>query len=382
MFGGSAAPHAHPGPAAASGAMDDFPTRHTIEIFQVRQALLGARARGLDVERLLGRARIPTALLQSSHGRVTLHQYASLLAVLRHVMRDELWGLCAHPMPIGTFAAACRAALAAPTLGEAIRAGFGVCRLVLRDFSPHLRICDGLAHVVLPVRAVPDDALRYALRSFTFLGYGLLCWLAARRIALRGVRFIDDPSRSGADIARMFHAPLMYGAAHAGFSFEARWLDLPVVATADMLQAFLREAPVPLLIHYRGAARMTDRARSLLRARLHAQLPGLAEVARELGMSAQTLNRRLALEGSAYQALKNDLRRDAAIDYLTRSDLSLMEIANRLGFSEASTFHRSFKSWTGVAPGEYRRTAFDLGSNGGRRPPAGDQWTARGESAQ
>jgi AraC-like DNA-binding protein len=33
----------------------------------------------------------------------------------------------------------------------------------------------------------------------------------------------------------------------------------------------------------------------------------------------------------------------------------LLDIANRLGFSEASTFHRAFKGWTGQAPGIYRQ---------------------------
>ena len=60
-------------------------------------------------------------------------------------------------------------------------------------------------------------------------------------------------------------------------------------------------------------------------------------------------------EGQGFQVLKDDLRRDAAVEYLGRHELSLMDIAERLGFSESSTFHRAFKKWTGVSPGEYRR---------------------------
>ncbi|OGA58442.1 MAG: hypothetical protein A2710_23675 [Burkholderiales bacterium RIFCSPHIGHO2_01_FULL_64_960] len=344
--------------------MDDLPARHTIEIFQVRQTLRGALARGLDAERILRRAGIPTALLQSAHARVTLHQYATLLGVLRCVMRDEFWGLCSRPVPIGSFAYCCRAALRTSNLRDAITVAFGLYRLVLSDFSPHLRVTDGVAHIALPTRvAVPDDALRYALRSFTFLGFGLMSWLVARRIELGCVRFIDDPSRSGVDVARMFQAPLQYEADVAGFSFDARWLDLPIIPTPQSLEDFLRQAPANLLVNYRDQARTCDQTRTMLRARLDTQLPSLEQVAREFGISPQTLNRRLVREGNSFQALKNELRRDAAIDFLTRTDMTLTEIANHLGFSEASTFHRSFKSWTGVAPGEYRRTAFDLGSD-------------------
>jgi AraC-like DNA-binding protein len=48
------------------------------------------------------------------------------------------------------------------------------------------------------------------------------------------------------------------------------------------------------------------------------------------------------------------LRRELAEHYLLRSDLSVQEIASYLGFSEPRSFHRSFKHWTGMTPGEYR----------------------------
>ena len=61
--------------------------------------------------------------------------------------------------------------------------------------------------------------------------------------------------------------------------------------------------------------------------------------------SAQTLRRRLREEGSSYQEIKDNIRRDAAIGYLSRPQLSIMEIAQMMGFSEPSTFHRAFKKW-------------------------------------
>jgi AraC-like DNA-binding protein len=75
-----------------------------------------------------------------------------------------------------------------------------------------------------------------------------------------------------------------------------------------------------------------------------------------MAMTPQTLRRRLREEGHGFQALKDALRRDTAIACLTQPELTLIDIANRVGFSEASTFCRAFKKWTGVAPGEYRQT--------------------------
>ena len=60
-------------------------------------------------------------------------------------------------------------------------------------------------------------------------------------------------------------------------------------------------------------------------------------------------------EDATQQRIKDDLRRDVAIDLLGEASLSVAEVAERVGFNEASAFHRAFKKWTGVSPGAYRR---------------------------
>jgi len=101
---------------------------------------------------------------------------------------------------------------------------------------------------------------------------------------------------------------------------------------------------------------VSERIRRLLRRRLDGELPSLEDVGALMAMTPQTLRRRLRDEGHGYQELKDALRRDVAIELLAQPELTLIDIANRVGFSEASTFHRAFKKWCGVAPGEYRST--------------------------
>ncbi len=59
-------------------------------------------------------------------------------------------------------------------------------------------------------------------------------------------------------------------------------------------------------------------------------------------------------EGSSFQELKDHLRRDLAIYHLGRDELAIQDIAEQLGFSKPSAFHRAFKKWTGLTPGAYR----------------------------
>ena len=84
-------------------------------------------------------------------------------------------------------------------------------------------------------------------------------------------------------------------------------------------------------------------------------MPSLEAVSATLALTPQTLRRRLRDEGHGFQEIKDELRRDAAIALLAQPELTLLDIAMRVGFSDASTFHRAFKAWTGLAPGAYRQ---------------------------
>jgi len=103
-----------------------------------------------------------------------------------------------------------------------------------------------------------------------------------------------------------------------------------------------------------GERSITHRIREILGDDFREEMPGFDELTRLLGMSARTLRRRLEKEGTSYQRIKDVARRDAAIALLSREGLTVSEVAERVGFSDPSAFHRSFKKWTGQSPGSYR----------------------------
>jgi AraC-like DNA-binding protein len=81
----------------------------------------------------------------------------------------------------------------------------------------------------------------------------------------------------------------------------------------------------------------------------------LDEAAKELGMSARTLRRRLAEEDLTFAALLNDERKEAAMAMLRSRTLSIDDIAAKLGYSNAANFTRAFRQWTTMTPTSYRR---------------------------
>lgn len=328
------------------------PTHHTVAIQQVQRVLMGAQHRGMDVPALLSRAGIAPVLLDSALARVSQQQYAALLRVLRRALRDELWGLAAQPIRPGSFGLCMTQLVGCATLGEALRRGFAFYHLLLPDFAVRLSLAQGLAHIRFMPHRAGDPRLDFAIKAFMLFTFGSASWLVARRIPLVALDY--TAGMQSTETSRVYQAPVRHNQPHVGMAFEAHWLDLPVVQNPQSLREFLAGAPANLIVKYRDTNSVTDRIRRLLRKRLGEELPSLEEVGDTLAVTPQTLRRRLREEGRGWQQIKDELRRDAAIEYLVQTKLPLLDIANRVGFSEASTFHRAFKHWTGVAPGEYR----------------------------
>jgi AraC-like DNA-binding protein len=77
-------------------------------------------------------------------------------------------------------------------------------------------------------------------------------------------------------------------------------------------------------------------------------------VAKELGMSARTLQRRITDEGATFRQLLLEARQELARQYLTQSSIEITEAAYLLGYDDANSFHRAFKTWEGTTPGHWR----------------------------
>ena len=100
-----------------------------------------------------------------------------------------------------------------------------------------------------------------------------------------------------------------------------------------------------------------DRVRHAVAATLADEAPSLRRIARALGVSARTLTRRLAEEGTKFSAVVDAIRAEMASSLLHQRNLGVSEVSYLLGFSEPSAFTRAFQRWTGTSPTEFRRAA-------------------------
>ncbi len=102
-------------------------------------------------------------------------------------------------------------------------------------------------------------------------------------------------------------------------------------------------------------AHVTSQVRSLLLPRADHGYPKLDQVAEQLRLSPRTLKRRLQQQGTSFLLLLEEARQRDAIALLLHTDLSVAQIATRLGYQNPANFSRAFSKWTGEAPLHYRR---------------------------
>ena len=328
----------------------------TISICFVAAALQSVRDRGLNADEMLSNVGLASSLLQVPQARVSAKHYGALWRNIALALDDEFFGQDSRRMKSGSFAMLCHAAVACKTLGQALERSLRFYSLILDDISGTLVREAAEARIVLHERVAGAGQRVFAHELLLLMLYGVSCWLVGRRIPiLRAEYSFPEPAHS-AEYRLMYCADLRFERPNTAIAFEAGYLDLPVLQNERSIKEFLRTAPESILLKYKNGSSLSARVRRRLRQFEPGEVPDFEGLAGELNLTAATMRRRLHEEGTSYQSIKDQLRRDLAIGYLSHTDRSVMEIALELGFSERSAFHRAFRKWTGASPGEFRRT--------------------------
>lgn len=178
-------------------------------------------------------------------------------------------------------------------------------------------------------------------------------WLAGDALHPLEVQFRDEPPASQQRYAQLFQAPLRFGRPDYRLVFAAEDLERPLPTANEALAQLHDRFAGDYLARFAGNP-TTHRARQVLCRLLPGGEPRREAVAQALHLSERTLQRRLQEEGSSFQQLLDETRKELAGQYLAQADMALLEIAYLLGFADPSAFFRAFKRWYRLTPGEYR----------------------------
>ena len=116
----------------------------------------------------------------------------------------------------------------------------------------------------------------------------------------------------------------------------------------------MRESDAHALLSFPPNGDLAAAVREVIRGSRRTGWMSIGRMAALAGMSVRTLQRRLAQEDRVFSELVDQARAEVALELLKNTDVTLSEIANETGYSEATAFIRAFKRWTGKTPAEFR----------------------------
>jgi AraC-like DNA-binding protein len=245
-----------------------------------------------------------------------------------------------------------------------------IVRVALERMVRHQRLWgDGDRATLL--RVPGGLRVRYALRGATgaYARHADECAMAeitvgirvltGRDLRPRAVRFRHPAPRSLDEHRRIFDCPLAFREAHTELELDDVVCDTPMQQANAAFFAVFEEQVVRALARLPAAPGASETVRAAVRAALASGGCTLAGTARGLGVSTRTMQRRLAGEGTSFEAIVDALRRELACAYLDRR-VSIPEIAALLGYADATAFHHAFRRWTGSTPLAYTGRAARL----------------------
>ena len=169
----------------------------------------------------------------------------------------------------------------------------------------------------------------------------------------------DFPKPEGFDkyLHKIHNHVIKFDQPHLLASFDKKYLGLQMV-NADPIASQLAinqcEAELSSLGERR---RLAMRVRDLL-TNAEQHYLSIEHVAEQLHMSDRTLKRQVAAEGTSFSTLVDEVRYRHALSLLSRTDYTLEQIADALGYSDVANFSRAFKRWSGRSPSNWRKDPY------------------------
>jgi len=330
--------------------MPDSPTTLAVTLVPM-QEVLGDY--GLDFRELARRCRVDPDLPTRTDARGSVARLQELWRLASQESGDPLFGLRvgqrARP---AVFHALGLGILSSTSLLAALQRVERYCRVI--STNGRLVVCEHGpvtslegrrgAGGIRPVAATVDAAAVVLCRLFA------LCAGPAGKP--ERVRLPHPAPADAAPYVESFGCPVEFDAPSIAFEFDARKAREPVASGNAALAAEADRMAERYLAQLEPDT-TAARVRSLILKAMPSGELDQDRIARALHQSASTLQRRLREEGTSYQQLLEQTRRDLAIEYLRRGEHSLADITFLVGFSDQSNFTRAFRRWTGRTPRQF-----------------------------
>jgi AraC-like DNA-binding protein len=317
-----------------------------------------AAGHGMNVADCLRGTRVDAASLHDHAAMVSAHDELQVIRNLQSRLGTALplgldAGLRYHPTTFGVWGFMI---LSSSTLQHAVDVGLRYLRLTSFYCRIRLSQAGDELQIVADDSELPPDVRDFLLERDGATLMNLAKDILPSRFALTRVdtRLPMPPYHKRAEA--LFGRPIAYGQPQNRVGIHRSMLDWKL-PQADLPMRRMFEAECErLLQRHQALAGIAGRVRERLLRDPH-RMPTMDTVAAEFKETARTLRRRLEAAGTRFENLVDETRSTLAEELLRGTNLAISEVAERLGYSEPSTFIRAFKRWKAVSPQRYRKTS-------------------------
>lgn len=334
-------------------------TEATIAAGSARALMELAVSKGADREALAERAGIDPAELQDQDNRVPFSKYVALMRAGKELCREP--ALALHYGEAVDFAEISVVGLigrASETMADGFAQFNRYARLVVDDGSGSdrfvLKRSAGQLWVVDTLRNA-NDFPEFAESSFARVVCTTRRWFPESQF-IKAVHFTHTAPEYRAEYERVFRLPLVFESDKNALLTDEAWLTHKNPHASRYVFGILSAHAEELLKRLERSKSTRGRVESLLVPILHTGDADMVTIADKLGLSRQTLFRKLKMEGVTFERVLDELRHTMALHYLRGRKVSVNETAYLVGFSEPAAFSRAFKRWTGHSPGTFVST--------------------------
>jgi len=205
--------------------------------------------------------------------------------------------------------------------------------------------------------AFPMDSLRswiFAVEELLSTFYSGSSFLSKEHFQIARIDLSYPEPAHGALYRELFNCPVYFNQETDMFRISFAFENIPTSMGNPILADICKQQCRQLMAKLKVYDELIATIRNLLISSL-GQFPRLPMIARQMAMSPRTLRRRLEERNITYQKILDEIRMELSKEYIVTTNLSVDQIANRLGFSEATTLRRAFKKWTGLNIKEFRK---------------------------
>jgi AraC-like DNA-binding protein len=333
----------------------------TVAAGLARRLLDFAEAKGISRAALTRRSGLDSDEVEDQDARVPLPRYVALMRAAKELSGDPALPLhYGGTVDMAEFSIVGMLFRCCETLMEAIQQVNRYGRLVVEvdvgaaDRFQLARRDGGLW--LTDTRRNPNDFIE--LTEATFARFAGMVKPVVGDVVLE-VQVTHAEPPHGAAYRAFFGVPVRFGAPWNALRLHEERLTWPILTQPRYVFGIFSARAQALLDRLERSKTVRGRVESLLLPILHSGEANFSRVAGGMGLSRDTLYRKLRAEGVTFEKVLDALRRELALDYLGGGKLSVHETAYLVGFSDAAAFSRAFKRWTGRNPSAFRGGKMD-----------------------